>query len=222
MLLAAGRGSRLRPITDQLPKPLLCVAGKPLIIHHIEKLAAAGFNDIVINVSWLGDQIEQALGNGEKFNITIHYSREQTSLETGGGIFNALPLLGPDPFFVINAVIYTDFPVASIPTHMNTLGHIILAKNPEHVPHGDYFLTNEGKICHQGQGLKFTFTGIGIYKPELFQDCVPGIFRLAKVFESAIAAQQLSGEIYQGLWCDVGTEARWHALEKSLTASEFP
>lgn len=215
MLLAAGRGDRLRPITDQLPKPLLSVAGKPLIVHHIEKLAAAGFKNIVINLSWLGEQIEQVLGNGEKFNVAISYSKESTLLETGGGIFNVLPLLGPDPFLVINADIYTDFPITTIASPIHSLGHIILVQNPEHHPQGDYCLTVDGKINKQGSPT-FTFSGIGIYTPELFHDCVAGVFRLPTVFDSAIAAQQLSGEIYQGLWCDVGTIERWQTLEKTL------
>jgi MurNAc alpha-1-phosphate uridylyltransferase len=216
MLLAAGRGSRLRPWTDNTPKPLLPVAGKPLIVHHLEKLASAGFTEIIINVSHLGNQIEQALGNGDQFGVQIYYSKENTALETGGGIYNVLHLLGPDPFLVINADIYTDFPFTHTPLLSNDLGHIVLVNNPAHNLKGDYHLTQDCKIALQNLP-KFTFSGIGIYTPELFHDCMPGVFRLPSVFESAISTQQLTGEIYSGLWCDVGTIDRWQILEKSLT-----
>ncbi len=216
MLLAAGRGSRLRPWTDKTPKPLLPVAGKPLIVHHLEKLAAAGFTEIIINVSHLGKQIEQALGNGNQFGMQIYYSRETTALETGGGVYNVLHLLGTDPFLVINADIYTDFPFTHTPSLHNALGHIVLVNNPTHNLKGDYHLTQDYKIALQGLP-KFTFSGIGIYTAELFRDCSPGVFRLPTVFESAISTRQLSGEIYSGLWCDVGTIDRWQTLEKSLT-----
>ena len=216
MLLAAGRGSRLRPWTDNTPKPLLPVAGKPLIVHHLEKLAAAGFTEIIINVSHLGNQIEQALGKGNQFGLQIYYSREHTALETGGGVYNVLNLLGPDSFLVVNADIYTDFPFTQTSLLSDALGHIVLVNNPSHNLKGDYHLTQDCKIALQGLP-KYTFSGIGIYTTELFHDCMPGVFRLPTVFESAISNQQLTGEIYSGLWCDVGTLDRWQALEKSLT-----
>lgn len=215
MLLAAGRGNRLKPWTDKIPKPLLRVAGKPLIVHHIEKLAAAGFKEIIINLSYLGEQIEQLLNDGKQFGITIQYTKENPALETGGGVYNALTLLGPEPFLVVNADIYTDFPFANIPRYISTLGHIILVDNPAHNLKGDYHLTTENKITDEPFN-KFTFSGIGIYTQALFNHCSPGIFRLPAVFESAIKTQQLSGEIYHGLWCDVGTVERWTALENLI------
>lgn len=215
MLLAAGRGSRLKPWTDKMPKPLLPVAGKPLIVHHIERLAQAGFKEIIINLSYLGEQIEQLLNNGQQFGVTIQYTKENPALETGGGVYNALPLLGPDPFLVANADIYTDFPFANLPKQITTLGHIILVDNPTHNLKGDYHLTKDYKITHDPIH-QFTFSGIGIYTPRLFNDCTPGIFRLPTVFEKAIKTQQLSGEIYRGIWCDVGTTERWNSLEEFL------
>lgn len=215
MLLAAGRGNRLRPWTDHTPKPLLSIVGKPLIVYHLEKLAACGFSEIIINVSYLGSQIEQALGNGEQFGLKIYYSYEETALETGGGIFHALDVLGPEPFLVVNADIYTDFPFKHLPKLNDNKGHIVLVANPLHNPQGDYHLTSQGKITLEGTP-KYTFSGIGIYSPELFQACTPGIFRLPTVFKSAILTHHLSGQIYSGLWCDVGTIERWQELEKSL------
>ncbi len=215
MLLAAGRGNRLRPWTDHTPKPLLAIAGKPLIVYHLEKLASCGFTEVIINVSYLGSQIEQALGNGEQFGLKIYYSHEETALETGGGIFRVLDLLGPDPFLVVNADIYTDFPFNHLPKLNDNKGHIVLVANPLHNPQGDYHLTTQGKITLEGTP-KYTFSGIGIYSSELFQACTPGIFRLPTVFKSAISTHQLSGQIYSGLWCDVGTIERWQELEKSL------
>ncbi len=212
MLLAAGRGNRLKPWTDKMPKPLLPVAGKPLIVHHLERLAAAGIKEIVINLSYLGEQIEQLLSDGNQFGVHIQYIKENPALETGGGIFNALPLLGDDPFLVVNADIYTDYPFAKIPQKIAALGHIILVNNPAHNLKGDYHLTAAHKIT-QDPTIKYTFSGIGIYTAQLFANCSPGIFRLPTVFEEAIKTQQLSGEIYQGLWCDVGTIERWNSLE---------
>lgn len=215
MLLAAGRGNRLRPWTDHTPKPLLPLADKPLIVYHLEKLASAGFTEVIINISHLGYKIEQALGNGEQFGLHIYYSHEDTALETGGGIFQVLNLLGSEPFLVVNADIYTHFPFSNLPKLKDALGHIVLVNNPTHNPQGDYFLTQQGKIALEGSP-KYTFSGIGIYSPALFHDCTPGIFRLPTVFNTAITTQQLTGEIYTGEWCDVGTIERWQALEKTL------
>jgi MurNAc alpha-1-phosphate uridylyltransferase len=215
MLLAAGRGNRLRPWTDSTPKPLLPLTGKPLIVYHIEKLATAGFSEIIINISYLSNQIEQTLGNGKQYGVKIVYSQEDTALETGGGIYNALPLLGPNPFLVVNADIYTDFPLTKLPKLTDSLGHIVLVSNPQHNLQGDYHLTQQGKIVLHNTP-KYTFSGIGIYSTDLFRACTPGVFRLPTVFEAAIATQQLSGQFYSGLWCDMGTAERWDALEKAL------
>lgn len=222
MLLAAGRGQRLKPITDNLPKPLIPVAGKPLITHHLKNLANAGITEIVINTAHLGEQIEQSLGNGHDFGVSIKYSKENPALETGGGIFNALPLLGPGPFIVINADIYTDFPLHTLTTCNFPLAHIILVGNPEHNLKGDYELDAENYIVPEMKQRtaentdNFTFSGIGIYRPELFQHCTPGIFRLPTVFKSAIEQRQITGEIYQGLWSDIGTIDRWEQLNRLL------
>lgn len=225
MLLAAGRGNRLRPWTDHAPKPLLTVAGKPLIIHHIENLVRAGITDIIINLAYLGEQIELALGNGSAFGAHIQYSKEEPVLETGGGVYHALPLLGPDPFIVMNADIFTDFPLVKLTTCNLPLAHIILVRNPEHNPNGDYYLDENGYIFDQCDENKigyhalhkYTFSGIGIYRPELFQDCKPGIFRLPTLFKKAMEKRKITGENYQGLWCDVGTIDRWQQLKLLLS-----
>ena len=217
MILAAGRGERMRPLTDTTPKPLLTVGGKALIEHHIEAVARAGIHDIVINHAWLGEQIEQHLGDGSRFNVRIQYSRELgKALETGGGIFKALPLLGEEPFLVINGDIFTDIDIASLPSHIDGLAHLILVNNPEHNLGGDFALVN-GKV--QSTGLTMlTFSGIGVYRPELFAGCQPGAFPLAPLLRQAMVQGQVTGSHFQGLWLDIGTPERLAQLNRELKA----
>ena len=217
MILAAGRGERMRPLTDTTPKPLLTVGGKALIEHHIEAVARAGIHDIVINHAWLGEQIEQRLGDGSRFNVRIQYSRELgKALETGGGIFKALPLLGEEPFLVINGDIFTDIDIASLPSHIDGLAHLILVNNPEHNLGGDFALVN-GKV--QSTGLTMlTFSGIGVYRPELFTGCQPGAFPLAPLLRQAMVQGQVTGSHFQGLWLDIGTPERLAQLNRELKA----
>jgi MurNAc alpha-1-phosphate uridylyltransferase len=214
MILAAGRGERMRPLTDSRPKPLLEAAGKPLIIHHIERLAAAGCRDIVINHAHLGAQIEDALGDGARWGTRIRYSPEGTALETGGGIFKALPLLGRGPFLVLNGDIWTDLDFARLELAAGLLAHLVLVDNPPHNPRGDFAL-NDGRVSSEGSP-RYTFSGIGIYRPELFRDCSPGAFPLAPLLRAAMARGLVSGEHHPGLWLDIGTPERLQALDRML------
>jgi N-acetyl-alpha-D-muramate 1-phosphate uridylyltransferase len=215
MILAAGRGERMRPLTDHTPKPLLAVAGKPLIVHHIERLAAAGFRQLVINHAHLGAQIEAALGDGTAFGVTIRYSAEvPAALETGGGIFRALPLLGDAPFLVINGDIWTDFDVTTLALDAADLAQLVLVNNPPHHPAGDFRLKN-GRIDAEG-APRLTFSGIGLYRPALFLNCQPGAFPLAPLLRTAMANQQVSGQFHSGHWFDIGTPERLAELEQLL------
>lgn len=214
MILAAGRGERMRPLTDHTPKPLLPAGGKPLIQHHIEKLAAAGFRQLVINHAHLGAQIEAALGDGARWGLSIQYSAEQQALETGGGIFRALPLIGPDPFLVINGDVWTDLDLARLRRPPEGLAHLVLVDNPPHHPGGDFALC-DGLVSDTG-GTRLTFAGIGVYRPELFAGCRPGAFPLAPLLRSAMARGQVSGEHHRGRWLDVGTPERLQTLERML------
>lgn len=215
MILAAGRGERLRPLTDTVPKPLVAIAGKPLIVWHLEKLAAAGFGHVVINLSWLGEKVQAALGDGSDFGLSISYSDEgDQALETGGGIFRALPLLGARPFLAVNGDIYTDYPVAGRRLARGQLAHLVLVPNPPHNRDGDFGL-REGNVVEDGQ--LSTFSGIGIYDPALFAGCRPGVFPLAPILRAAIAAGRVSGELWQGRWHDAGTAERLGELNRSLS-----
>lgn len=217
MLLAAGRGERMRPLTDVVPKPLLEVAGKPLIVYHIEALRAAGVHDLVINLGHLGDCIPPRLGDGQRFGVHIRYSREpEQALETGGGILQALPLMGPDPFAVINGDIWTDYPFAQLPAAPAGLAHLVLVDNPPQHPSGD-FAWRAGRVRADGL-VKLTFSGISVLRPELFAECRPGRFPLAPLLQRAIAAGQVSGEHYRGAWQDIGTPERLAALDQALRA----
>lgn len=204
----------MRPLTDELPKPLLAVAGKPLIERHIEALVAAGFENIVINHAWLGDKIEAALGDGSRFNAQITYSEEAQCLETGGGIFNALPLLGDEPFLVVNGDVVTDFDFRKLAERPVGLAHLVLVTNPAHHPEGDFSL--DGEEVHTTGPSLFTFSGIGIYHPRLFADCRAGIFPLAPLLRQAMDLGQVTGELYKGLWIDVGTVDRLAEAERAL------
>jgi len=214
MILAAGRGERMRPLTDHTPKPLLEVGGKPLIVHHIERLAAAGIREIVINHAHLGAQIEAALGDGARWGVHIQYSPEGKALETGGGIFRALPLLGPGPFLVVNGDIWTDLEFSQLHLPEGLLAHLVLVENPPHNPNGDFALAQRF-VLSQGEP-RYTFSGIGVYRPDLFRDCQPGAFPLAPLLRSAMDVGLVSGELYSGHWSDVGTPARLQALDRML------
>ena len=207
MILAAGRGERMRPLTDKTPKALLEVQGKPLILNHIEKMAAAGIDHIVINHSHLGRQIESALGNGQCFGVTIEYSPEgETPLETGGGIFRALHLLGDLPFIAMNADIWTDFNFSALPRRLGGDAHLVLVDNPPHNAVGDFAL-QKGCVLNQG-GPMLTFSGIGVYTSELFHGCIDGAFPLAPLLRKAASAGRVTGQYYDGAWADVGTPER--------------
>ena len=207
-MLAAGRGERLRPITDSLPKPLVAVAGKPLIVYHLEALARAGITDVVINLSWLGEKIRAALGDGERHGVRITYSEEgPVPLETGGGIHGALPLLGPGPFLVVNSDVWTDMDFSRVLTLEESAdARLQLAPNPPHHPRGDFGL--EGDFVVESEADRFTYTGIGVYRPELFEGCTPGKFPLLPLLKRAIAARRLRGEVYRGEWLDIGSPDR--------------
>jgi len=208
MLLAAGRGERLRPITDTLPKPLAEVAGKPLIVYHLEALARAGVREVVINLSWLGEKIRAALGDGSRFGVHIAYSEEgPVPLETGGGIHRALPLLGSGPFLVLNSDVWTNMDFARVLTvEEGADARLMLAPNPPHHPRGDFGL--ESDFVVEREADRFTYTGIGMYRPELFEGCVPGKFPLLPLLKRAIAARRLRGEVYRGEWLDIGSPDR--------------
>jgi len=218
MILAAGRGERLRPLTDKTPKPLLEAGGKPLIVRTIERLAQAGFTRLVVNLGYRGRQIEAALGNGSRFGVTISYSREpETALETGGGIHQALPLLG-DPFLVVNGDIATDFPFSALPSSLQGTAHLVLVPNPDHHPEGDFGLV-DGIVTEENEE-RWTYSGIGLYRHEFFRACRPGRFPLAPLLRRAIAARQVSGQLHTGFWSDIGTIARLAQWQQRLQARE--
>ncbi len=216
MILAAGRGNRMRPLTDQTPKPLLIAGGRPLIQHQIERLAGAGFRELVINHAHLGHRIESALGDGAQLGISIRYSAEGEgqALETGGGIFKALPLLGPEPFLVVNGDVWTDFNFHALALAEGDLAHLVLVENPSHHQRGDFALV-EGRVQAQGEP-RFTFGGIGVYRPELFAGCPGGAFPLAPLLRAAMEQDRVSGQLYRGHWYDIGTPERLDALDRWL------
>ncbi len=214
MILAAGRGNRMRPLTDHTPKPLLQAGGRPLILYHIERLAAAGIRDLVINHAHLGAQIESALGDGSAFKVRIHYSAEGKALETGGGIFKALPLLGPDPFLVINGDVWSDCDPSDLRLEDDDLASLVLVDNPPHHPAGDFALTN-GRVLPEGRP-RYTFSGIGLYHPALFRDCTRGSFPLAPLLRRAMSERRVGGRRHQGRWFDIGTPERLAALDRLL------
>jgi MurNAc alpha-1-phosphate uridylyltransferase len=207
MILAAGRGERMRPLTDTMPKPLLRIGGQTLIERHIHALAGAGIRELVINHAHLGRKLEQALGDGGNYGVDIRWSPEpEGALETGGGIFNALPLLGDAPFIVVNADIWTDYPFGELPEQPEGLAHLVLVDNPAHHPGGDFVLST-GRVL-QGGGAPLTFSGIGVYRPELFDGCAAGVFPLAPLLRRAMDDGRVSGAHYRGAWFDIGTPER--------------
>lgn len=218
MILAAGRGERLRPLTDSCPKPLIPVAGKPLIEYHLERLSEAGFKEVVVNLWYLGDQIRARLGDGQKFGLKIMYSVEKELLNTGGGIKQALPLLGEEPFLLVNGDIYTDYPFERLRTV--TLGkgkvaHVVLVDNPFYHPTGDFSLDAEWLTMPQGTKTH-TYSGIAVYSPTLYQDSPLGPFSLVPLLKEAIVKRQVTGEHYQGFWYDIGSQERLQKLEAIL------
>ncbi len=219
MILAAGRGERMRPLTDNTPKPLLTVGGKALIVWHVERLVKAGFNELVINHAYLGKQIEHALGNGEKWGITIQYSAEKTALETAGGIANALPLLGDAPFLVLNADVFTDIDFSSLHLDAAHLAHLVLVKNPPQHLQGDFALQN-GQVQVRGQTM-LTFSGVGVYHPRLFKEVIHGAAaKLAPLLKSAMEEGLVTGEHYQGVWHDIGTPDRLETVDAMVKQLE--
>ncbi len=207
MILAAGRGERMRPLTDTVPKPLLPIAGKPLLEHLIERLARAGLRDLVINHSHLGEQIVRYFGDGVRWSVRIAYSPEvQGGLETGGGIFQALPLIGSDPFVVVNGDIWTDYPFEQLPHSFDGLAHLVLVDNPPQHATGDFVL-RDGKVTDVGEA-RLTFSGIGVYHRSLFADCHAGKFPLAPLLRAAMGHNRVTGEHYRGQWLDIGTPER--------------
>jgi len=217
MVLAAGRGERMRPITDRIPKPLVPVAGKPLIVYHLEALARAGVRDVVINLAYRGAQIREALDDGSRYGVRISYSDEGPDpIETGGGIFKALPLLGAQPFIVVNGDVWTDFDVATLPRlDGGAHAHLVMVPNPPHVARGDFALDGDA-IIESDKDDRFTYSGIGVFSPEFFHDCQPGKFPLRPLLIRAIAARKLEGQVYRGMWLDIGTPERLAELEASL------
>jgi len=218
MILAAGLGSRLQPLTKTVPKPMLLVCGKPLLQWHIERLVRAGVREVVVNTSWLGDQIQDYFGTGVDFGITITWSSEAEPLETGGGIFKALQFLGDDPFILMSADIWTDFPLESfLKKNIDSplSAHLVLVKNPEHNNGGDFSLENY--IVGYGQE-RYTYSGISIVSSQLFNSLkiTSEVFPLREVLKPAISSGRVSGEIYTGDWCDVGTIGRYNNLNKRL------
>jgi MurNAc alpha-1-phosphate uridylyltransferase len=219
MLLAAGRGERMRPLTDACPKPLLPVAGKPLIAWQLERLAAAGFTEVVINLSWLGEQIASALGDGAQHGVQIQYSREPwPALETGGGIFNALPLLGKEPFLLVNGDVYTDVDFAQLRLTPGDLAQLVLVTNPEHHPRGDFWLDDAGRIVADGSEVtrRLTYSGVAVVHPELLAGAPGGRFALLPWLEKARQARRLGAEHHKGRWLDVGTPERLALLDAEL------
>ena len=214
MILAAGHGERMRPLTDQIPKALLTIAEKPLIVYQLERLAAAGVSEVVINHGRLGQQIEEVLGDGSRFGLHIQYSAEgDTPLETGGGIYQALPLLGDAAFIAINADLWTDYDCSSLPTSITSLAHLVLVANPDHNSRGDFALS--GNIVANEGASRYTFSGIGVYHPELFSDSQPGRFPLAPLLRAAADKNQVTGELYTGVWRDIGTPERLAEIQES-------
>jgi len=217
MILAAGRGERMRPLTDSTPKPLLTAGGRTLIEHMIESLVQGGFVDIVVNTAYLGEQIEAHLGDGARFGARIAYSAEGEALETGGGIHRALPLLGDRPFLVVNGDIATDYPFGRLRNQASGLAHLVLVPNPSHHTQGDFTLC-DGRVL-DSEDCRFTFSGIGVYRPELFAGCLPGKFPLAPLLRRAMAEGFVGGEVYDGFWMDIGTVDRLRAFDERLRSN---
>ncbi len=228
LIFAAGLGARMRPLTDHVPKPLLEAGGKTLIAWHLEKLAAIGVRNVVINTSWLAEQLPHALGDGSRWGLRLHFSHEgPTPLETGGGMLNAMPLLGDAPFIAVNGDIWTDYDFARLPREPDGLAHLVLVDNPAHHPLGDFRLEADGRLRSEGAD-KLTFAGIGVYRPQLLStwrkvigntggaDETPPRFMLAPLLRAAMHDRQIGGERHPGRWTDVGTPERLSLLRNDL------
>jgi MurNAc alpha-1-phosphate uridylyltransferase len=207
MILAAGRGERLRPLTDETPKSLVEVRGEALIERHLHALRAAGVETVVINLGWLGDKVCKHIGSGERYGVNVVYSNEGDNiLETGGGIHRALPMLGDEPFLVVNADIYTDMPLSGIGLEADDLAHLVLVPTPQDKDAGDFAL-DRNRIRNSGDEL-LTFSGVSVYRPEFFAGCSAGRFSVVPLLRNAADEDRVSGSVYAGLWRDVGTPAR--------------
>lgn len=220
MILAAGLGTRMRPLTDDLPKPLLRAGGHSLIEYHILALAAAGVTDIVINLFYLGDKIEAALGDGERYGVRLHYSKESTRLETAGGIIKALPLLGVESFIVVNGDIWTDYTFDSLPAldPSHGLAKLVMVDNALHHPEGDFALLSDGHLSACSDGAqRLTFSGISVMHPQLFAGCGSGPAPLAPILRKAMSDGRVLGEHFQGRWWDIGTPERLAKLDAMLS-----
>jgi MurNAc alpha-1-phosphate uridylyltransferase len=216
MILAAGRGERMRPLTDTLPKPLLKIAAKSLIEYHIEALVNVGITELVINHAWLGDKIEAQLGDGSQYGADIVYSKEEQALETAGGIIKALCLLGDEPFIVLNGDIFTDYNfLPKVDLCADKMAHLILVPNPKHHQQGDFYCQDRLVSAQENkEGKRFTFSGIAYYKPDFFRNIKAGKQALAPLLRKAMSEQQVSGEVYRGLWLDIGTPERLVEINK--------
>ena len=230
LIFAAGLGERMRPLTDTTPKPLLETGGRPLIAWHLERLAAAGITEVVVNTSWLAKQFPAALGDGSRWGLSIHYSSEgDVPLETGGGMWHARSVLGNDPFIAVNGDVWTDYDFGRLPRQPPGDAHLVLVDNPKHNPGGDFALDGDGSV-RNGGAQTLTFAGIGVYRASLFDDWrrvigdTPGSrenpprFRLAPLLRAAIAEGQVTGEHHPGRWTDVGTPERLATLDAELNA----
>ncbi|SHN03093.1 MurNAc alpha-1-phosphate uridylyltransferase [Pseudomonas asturiensis] len=217
MILAAGKGERMRPLTLHTPKPLVRAGGVPLIEYHLNALREAGFHDLVINHAWLGQQIEDYVGDGQRLGLDIRYSPEGEPLETGGGIFRALPLLGDDPFVVVNGDIWTDYNFAALRTPLAGLAHLVLIDNPAHHPSGDFSLVDGQVRDDDSAGARLTYSGIAILHPRLFAGCEAGAFKLAPLLRDAMRDGKVTGEHFKGRWVDVGTHERLAEVEQLLS-----
>lgn len=215
MILAAGLGTRMRPLTDHCPKPLLEVGGKPLIVHHLERLRAGGIREVVINVSYRAEQIVAALGDGAAFGMRVAWSREAAPLETGGGIRQALPLLGEAPFLLVNGDVWCDLDPASLPALGDDLARLVLVDNPDHHPQGDFHLDADGRVHAEGKP-RLTFAGISLLDPALVADEPPGAFALTPLLRRAMAEGRVGGHHHRGAWVDVGTPERLADLDSRL------
>ena len=213
MLLAAGRGERLRPLTDTLPKALIEVHGRSLLERHLQMLRTAGVATVVINLGWLGDEIVRRVGSGKRYGLDVVYSPEGDNiLETGGGIHKALPVLGEEPFAVVNADILTDMPLPQLVLPQGVQGHLVMVPTPDYRQCGDFDLVDG--LVRNGVEPSLTFSGVAVYRPEFFDGCEAGRFPLAPLLREAADAGQLSGEVYNGLWMDVGTPERLAAANQ--------
>ncbi len=224
MILAAGLGKRMRPLTDHTPKPLLAVGGKPLLQYHLEALAESGVREVIINTAYLAEKIEHFAGTGDRFGLQIHYSREPEPLETGGAIYRALPLLGEAPFLLINGDVWTDFPLGSLngpALSEQSLGRLLLVPNPDFHPGGDFSLSEQGQIGLESDTERFTFAGISLLRPALIAHYPErrAVFPLLEALRPAISAGQLAGRVHRGQWSDVGTPERLNRLDQQLQST---